>query len=198
MNNPKPAKKHARGQSDGERRHFRRVKLDLPGRLFLPAVGREADCTIVDMSPGGMAVLSGVMPQLGAAVVLYLDGFGRFEGRVVRHDEGGFGIALASTPSKRRRTAEQLVLFLNETLGYDGLLDGPVPAGGKGFAKFTRADGQVVHGQITDLSLRGVTLKTEVRPPVGEVVLIARIAGRVAGHHAEGIGIDFIGNENAA
>jgi hypothetical protein len=198
MNNPKPAKKHVRGQSDGERRHFRRVKLDLPGRLFLPDDGCEADCTVVDMSPGGMSVLSAVTPELGAAVVLYMDGFGRFEGRVVRHDEDGFGLALASTPSKRRRTAEQLILFLNEALGYDGLLDGALPPSGKGFVKFTRADGQVVHGEVTDLSLHNVTLKTDVKPPVGEVVLIARIAGRVAGHYAEGIGIDFIGNENAA
>ena len=198
MNNPKPAKKQARGQSGGERRHFRRVKLDLPGRLFLPDDGCEADCTIVDMSPGGMAVLSEVAPELGAAVVLYMDGFGRFEGRVARHDEGGFGLALACTSSKRRRTAEQLILFLNETLGYDGLLEGTMSAGGKGFVKFTRADGQVVHGEVTDLSLHSVTLKTDVKPPVGEFVLIARIAGRVVGHHAEGIGIDFVGNENAA
>jgi hypothetical protein len=198
MNNPEPAKTRARGRAGRERRGLRRVKLDLPGRLFLPGSGREAGCTSVDMSPGGMAVLSNVTPELGAAVVLYMDGFGRFEGRVVRHDQGGFGLALASTPSKRRRTAEQLILFLNETLGYDGLLDGAVPHGGKGFAKFTRADGQVVHGEVTDLSLRGVTLKTDVKPPVGEFVLIARIAGRIAGHHADGIGIDFVGNENAA
>jgi hypothetical protein len=31
-------------------------------------------------------------------VVLYVDGFGRFEGNVVRCDDGGFGLAFVCTP----------------------------------------------------------------------------------------------------
>jgi hypothetical protein len=208
MNKPKPARtksvrtgaaqKPSEKQAGEERRGFRRVKLDLPGRLYLPAQGCEAQCVIVDMSPGGAALLSDVGPEIGASVILYLDGFGRFEGRVVRHDQGGFGLAFASSPSKRRRTAEQLILFLNEALGYDELLDMSVQPGRRAFAKFTRADGQVVQGELTDISLHGVSLKTDVKPPVGEFVLIARIAGRIVCHHADGVGIDFVGNENAA
>jgi len=38
-------------------------------------------------------------------------------------------------------------------------------------------------------------LKTDVRPGIGEFVLIAQIAGRVARHNADGISIDFVGNE---
>jgi len=68
----------------------------------------------------------------------------------------------------------------------------------KGFAKFTRADGQVVHCEVTDISVGGVSLKTDVKPPIGEFVLIAQIAGRVARHHNDGIGIEFIGQEKSA
>jgi len=55
-------------------------------------------------------------------VVLYVDGFGRFEGNVVRSDGYGFGVAFICTPSKRERTAEQLILFLNKTLVDDTVL----------------------------------------------------------------------------
>jgi hypothetical protein len=65
----------------------------------------------------------------------------------------------------------------------------------KGFAKFTRADGQIINCEIMDMSVSGVSLKTEVRPPIGEFVLIAQIAGRVARHHPDGIGIEFVGQE---
>jgi len=42
-------------QAGAERRRFRRVTVDLPGRLFIPADSREARCTINDLSPGGAA-----------------------------------------------------------------------------------------------------------------------------------------------
>ena len=182
-------------KSGAERRRFRRVKMDLPGRMFLPSDSREAHCTVLDMSPGGVAVASQIVPEMGAPVVLYLDGFGRFEGNVVRRDEAGFGLAFVCTPSKRERTAEQLILFLNNSLGEDSLLRRHGRASQKGFARFTRADGQIVHGEVSDISVNGVTLKTEVRPAIGEFVLIAQIAGRVARHNADGISIDFVGNE---
>jgi hypothetical protein len=191
----KPEK--AGAQTGAESRRFRRVKLDLPGRLFLPKLGREAPCTVRDMSPGGMAVLSDTVPGLGSAVVVYLDGFGRFEGQVVRQDQDGFGLAFDCSPSKRRRIAGQLILFLNLSLGYDGLLDEAGPAKPKSVVSFTRADGQRVDGELRDISPNGVSLKTEVKPPLGEFVLIAQMAGRVTQHQADGIAIDFVGKDNA-
>jgi hypothetical protein len=182
-------------KSGAERRRFRRVKMDLPGRMFLPSDSREAACTILDMSPGGVAVASEMVPEMGAPVVLYMDGFGRFEGNVVRRDEAGFGLAFVCTPSKRERTADQLILFLNNALGDDSLLRRHERASQKGFAKFTRADGQIVHGEVSDISVNGVSLKTDARPAIGEFVLIAQIAGRVVRHHPDGIGIEFVGNE---
>jgi len=182
-------------KSGAERRRFRRVKVDLPGRLFLPSDNRETQCTILDMSPGGVAVTSEVVPELSAPVVLYVDNFGRFEGNVVRRDQTGFGLAFVCTPSKRERTAEQLILFLNKSLVEDTLLRRHERSHQKGFAKFTRADGQIIHGEVTDISVSGVSLKTDIRPPVGEFVLIAQIAGRVARHHAGGIAIEFVGQD---
>ncbi|MBV9045106.1 MAG: hypothetical protein JO348_05225, partial [Alphaproteobacteria bacterium] len=44
-----------------------------------------------------------------------------------------------------------------------------------------------------DLSPTGVSVKTALKPPVGEFVLIGRLAGRVARHHEHGIGIQFVG-----
>jgi hypothetical protein len=185
-------------KTGAERRRFPRVELGLPGRLFLPADSREARCTIADLSPGGAAVTCEIVPEVGTAVVLYVDGFGRFEGTVARCEGSGFGISFVCTPSKRERIAEQLILFQNKTLVDDNVLRRHERSSRKGFAKFTRADGQVVHCEVTDISVGGVSLKTDVKPPIGEFVLIAQIAGRVARHHNDGIGIEFIGQEKSA
>lgn len=187
-----------RAKSGIDRRRFRRVPLDLPGRLFIPADSHEARCTIVDMSPGGAAVACETVPEAGTPVVLYVDNFGRFEGLVARRDGYGFGIAFTCTPSKRERTAEQLTLFINKTLVDQSVLRRHERSSQKGFAKFTRADGQVVHCEVMDISVGGVSLKTDIRPPIGEFVLIAQIAGRIARHHGDGIGIEFVGQDKTS
>src|ERR1700753_1906453 len=184
-------------KAGAERRRFRRVRVDLPGRLFIPSDSREARCTIADLSPGGAAIVCEMVPESGTPVVLYADGFGRFEGTVVRRDGYGFGIAFVCTPSKRERTAEQLILFLNKALVDESVLRRHERSSQKGFAKFTRADGQIVQCEIMDMSVSGVSLRTDVKPPIGKFVLIAQIAGRVARHHGDGIGIEFVGQDKA-
>jgi hypothetical protein len=186
-------------RAKAERRRYRRVRIDLPGRLFIPADGREARCTIVELSPGGAAIRCELAPEAGTAVVVYADGFGRFEGVVAR--PGGtaaFGVAFHCSPAKRERTAEQLTLFLNKTLVDESVLRRHERSGQKGFARFTCADGKVVQCEVMDISVGGVSLKTDVRPPIGEFVLIAQIAGRVVCHHEQGVGIEFIGRDAQA
>jgi len=142
---------------------------------------------------GGAVPTSG--PQLGIDhVAASDDGFVA----IGYADDGGFGVSFVCTPSKRERTAEQLILFLNKTLVDDNVLRRHERSSQKGFAKFTRADGQIVHCEVTDISVGGVSLKTDVKPPIGEFVLIAQIAGRVARHHNDGIGIEFIGQEKTS
>ena len=185
----------ATAKAGAERRRFRRVKVDLPGRLFIPADSREARCVVLDLSPGGAALSCETIPEAGTTLVLYVDNFGRFEGTVVRRDGAGFGMAFVCTPSKRERTAEQLILFLNKSLVDDSVLRRHERSSQKGFAKFTRADGQIINCEIMDMSVGGVSLKTDVKPLIGEFVLIAQIAGRVARHHGDGIGIEFLGQD---
>src|ERR1700733_6067389 len=85
-------------KAKAERRRFRRVPVDLAGRLFTPGDGREARCKILNLSPGGAGVDCEIPPEQGVPVVLYVDGFGRFEGTVARREGQGFGISFVCTP----------------------------------------------------------------------------------------------------
>lgn len=185
----------AMSKTKSDRRRFRRVRVDVPGRLFTPSDGQEAPCTVADLSPGGAAISCEMIPAAGTQVILYVDGFGRFEGEVVRREDGGFGVQFSCTQAKRERIAEQIALFLNKALADQTALRRHVRASQKGFAKFTRADGQIVQGEVIDISVGSVSLKTDIRPEIGEFVLIAGLAGRIARHYDQGVGIDFVGPE---
>lgn len=180
-------------RSRADRRRYRRVPVDLPGKLFVPATTEEFPCTVVDLSPGGASLTATADLAVETPVVLYANTFGRFEGTIVRHVGENIGLRFASTALKRERTAEQLTLFLNRGLLDESELrrDDRTPA--KGLTRFVRNDGQVVPCEVIDLSMSGISVKTDIRPAVGEFILIGQLAGRVARHHDNGIGIEFVG-----
>jgi hypothetical protein len=180
----------ARAKAD--RRRYRRVTVDLGGRLFVPADNHEATCKILDLSPGGAQVKSDFIPRVDAEIVLYVDGFGRFEGVVARPAEDSFGVKFNCSALKRERIAEQLMLLMNRGIVDDQSLRRHDRTPTKGAASFTRADGEIVGCEVMDLSLSGVSLRTHVRPPIGEIVLVGQMAGRIARHHQNGVAIEFV------
>ena len=59
-----------------ERRRHQRVKVNLLGRYML-ADRREFPCQVIDMSPGGMALIAPIAGQPGERVIAYVDHLGR-------------------------------------------------------------------------------------------------------------------------
>ena len=71
-----------------ERRGSDWVSAQLEGKLFVPAEERTIDCTISNLSVGGAGVRCAELSPIGAFVVLYVDGFGRFDS-VITHSADG-------------------------------------------------------------------------------------------------------------
>ena len=188
----------AASKARADKRRFRRVRVDLPGKLFLPEERLEIACTVIDLSPGGAQIRCEQSTEAATSVVLYVDWFGRFEGHIARRDGFDHGVRFVSTALKRERTAEQLTLYMNRTLMDNVDLRRHDRTPSKGFTRFTRADGQLVPCEVLDLSMSGISLKTGMKPPIGEFVLIGQMAGRIARHHDNGIGIEFVGGVNTS
>ena len=67
-----------------ERRRHQRVRVNLLGRYML-ADRREFPCQVVNMSPGGIALIAPVCGNVGDRVIAYVDHLGRLEGKIARH-----------------------------------------------------------------------------------------------------------------
>jgi len=180
----------ARAKAD--RRRYRRIDVDLGGKIFLPSDEREAACKVLDLSPGGARISCEFDLPTDTTVILYIDGFGRLEGNIVRLTGGAFGVEFHCSALKRERIAEQLTAFINRDIVDETVVRRHDRTPTRGLARFTRASGEIVSCEVLDLSLGGVSLKTDRRPPVGEIVLIGQMAGRIARHHENGIGIEFV------
>lgn len=176
-----------------EKRAYTRVPIALAGKVFFPATDTERDCIVTDISLGGATLQCGFAPAIGTELVLYLAGFDRFSGTVVRSDAEEAGMRFNCSEAKRARTAEKIVLYLTGILPQNTTQvrraeRSAVPAP----RRFTRANGTVVDFEVRDISLTGASLKTPVHPPVGEIVMIGNTAGRVTRHFDEGIALEFV------
>jgi len=173
-----------------ERRRFRRLSLVIGGRL-LDSDGREHDCRTADISPGDVRIISTTPPEVGARVVIYLEGLGRVSGKVARTcDAGGVAVIFDFSAHKREKLAEQLTLFINKNLG----IDEPLRDIREGAQTITLSfeTGEIYEGEILDFSLAGITIRSKRPPPlIGVWVRVGTVYGRVARIIEGGFAIDF-------
>ena len=175
-----------------ERRRFQRVKVHLLGRYMLPD-RREFPCQVINMSPGGLALLAPGIGNVGDRVVAYLDHIGRVEGKITRIIDNGFAMTIGATPRKRDKLAAQLTWLANRdilNLPEDRRHDRIVPR--NPIAVLTLEDGTKMTCRIIDLSLSGAAIAAENRPPLKSTVLLGRVQGRVVRNIEDGFALEFL------
>ena len=175
-----------------ERRGNERVSAQLEGKLFVPAEERTMDCTIVNLSVSGAGIQCEEPPPLDAFVVLYVDGFGRFDGVTTRYSEGELGLKFVCKEAKRKRLEQDLEVFVREGMsGVTHLHRDRRAAAGERISSFICGDGSRASCSIVDISLQSATLKTLARPALGDVILLGNTKGWVVAHHQQGIDVQF-------
>lgn len=180
-----------------EGRRFQRVKVNLLGRFMLPS-RQEYPCQVVDMSPGGAALITPVAGEVGERVIAYIDHIGRIEGKIRRPFQGGFAIDILATPRKRDKLAAQLTWLANRhvlNLPEDRRHERLVPS--DPITQLTLADGRVYKCRIIDVSLSGAALAIEVKPAIGQAVSLGRMKARVVRHLEQGIAVEFAAPQTA-
>jgi hypothetical protein len=174
-----------------DRRRHQRVRVNLLGRYML-ADRREFPCQVVNMSPGGMALIAPVTGNAGERVIAYVDHLGRLEGHIARVFQNGFAMTIAATPRKRDKLAAQLTWLANRHLlasPEDRRHGRRVPRNPIG--RLVLANGVNLSCRIIDVSESGAGIATDQRPPLGSLVMLGKIQGRVVRHLEEGFAIEF-------
>lgn len=175
-----------------ERRRFQRVKVHLLGRYML-ADRREFPCQVINMSPGGLAMLAPGIGNVGERVIAYLDHVGRVEGKITRLLDNGFAMTVGATPRKREKLAAQLTWLANRdilNLPEDRRHDRAAPRQAMSWLKLE--DGSELTCRIIDLSLSGAGIHAAIRPAIGTPVTLGRVQARVIRHLEDGIALEFL------
>ena len=176
----------------GEKRAHERVVTALAGQLFVPAEETTFACQIINLSAGGAGVRCPEPPPLDTFVVLYIDGFGRFGGVATRYIKGELGLKFVCKEAKRQRLLRDLASFVDGGAADLTKLRRHPRTSSVSVGYFQRPSGEFVACDVLDISLQGVSLRTESRPPVGEIINLGRTWGRVIRHHQDGIALQFL------
>ncbi len=174
-----------------ERRRFQRVRVDLLGRYML-ADRREFPCQVLNTSPGGMALLAPVAGQPGERVTAYVDHLGRLEGHIARLFENGFAMTISATERKHDKLAAQLTWLANRhilNLPEDRRHGRVQPR--NPMARLVMPNGINITCRIIDMSQSGAAITTKERPPIGTIVSLGKVQGRVVRHLDDGFAIEF-------
>lgn len=174
-----------------DQRRFQRVEVNLLGRFMLPD-WQEYPCQVINMSPGGAALVSPVPVRVGDRVVAYIDHIGRVEGNVAREISGGFAMTIRASDRKRDKLASQLTYLANKDLlnlpedrrHERQVVENP-------YSKITMPDGREYECTVLDISLSGAAVRTKVRPSVGNMVQLGNMRARVVRHLEDGIALEF-------
>jgi hypothetical protein len=174
-----------------ENRRFQRVKVDLLGRYMLED-RREFPCQVIDMSPGGMAVIAPQCGRVGERVVAYIDHVGRLEGVIARVFPSGFSMSIAASQRKREKLAAQLTWLANRHI-----LDLPEDRRHQRVVardqttRIVMENGAQENCRIADLSVSGVAVISDNRPSIGSPVKVGKVLGRVVRHLENGFAVEF-------
>jgi len=187
-----PLPRAIRGPSPREKRKEGRSPLTLGGKLFFPDRNQEDTCQILDFSPSGACLKSAASAPIGTRVVLYADGFGRYEGGVVWRDRTMFGVQFRCSQSRRSHTAEQLAVFLaNGGKLSHGLRRTVRLHEPPDLHQIVTSRGERMPCELIDIALGGAALKSSYRPDIGELVRFGECTGRVMRHCTDGFVVEF-------
>lgn len=171
-----------------DQRTHPRVPLVLPATLISPS--REFSCLVTDISGGGAGLQypdHAPGPEIPAQLVM--DEFGTFDGITVRDGGETRGLQFLQGEAERNNLMMKLTLYVEEGLA-DASPHGRWPTEAR--LSLTRTNGVREHCEVTRISLKGVCLVTEQRPPLHDLVKLGRMYGRVSEHLLDGIMIRFL------
>ena len=177
----------------------RSIDLRLGGRYSLAnrrdtqGNRREFACRTTRVSPYQMMISVPVIGAVGERVISYFGEFGKLDGWVSQHVEGGFLIDLAVAKDKREQLAGKLSWLQKHQK--DAVHDARaqervIPENPHSTLIF--ADGSSLGCFVIDMSVTGAAVSADVQPAIGSPLAVGRSVGRVIRHFREGFAVKFI------
>ena len=150
---------------------------------------RDFPCQVKRMSSGLIELLGPVTGSVGEWVTARFEGFGRFEGPIVKLLRRGFAMRIVTTIDDRKNIDGKIAWVENkgaEKRRYDRLM--PIEPR----STLHMPDGHTAPCQVIDYSMSGAAIASDRDPEIGTMLIVGRVIGRVTRRFTEGFAIEFL------
>jgi hypothetical protein len=173
-----------------DRRIQRRTRVEVKGTIYFIEAKYEEKCLVVDLSPDGAGLKSTCSAALGSHVILVIEGLGRYEGTLVRHDRVYVGVRFKYCELKRARIAKRIAAHVEYGPSYQTSARAHERiAPSAVHHKFVLESGESSDCEMVDIALSGIAFKSKVCPPVGERLFFGKSAAVVVRHTKDGFAV---------
>ena len=154
---------------------------------------RDFPCQIKKMSSGLIELSGPVTGSIGEWAMATFEGFGRFEGPIVKTLRRGFVMRIVTTIDDRKKIDGKIAWVENkgtEKRRHDRIIPKDP------HSTLYMPDGRAVPCQIVDYSMSGAAISCDCDPEIGTMLVLGRVIGRVTRQFTEGFAIEFLGLRN--
>lgn len=145
---------------------------------------REGRCRLASLSAEEAVMATPERPEMGTPIIAYVQGFGRFEGKVSGYSSAGLHVEILANESQRQR--------LNQRINGIEMRRAPRVQLTDSQSTIVLEGGVEIRCRVCDISLTGAAIETDMRPAIGSTLIIGKMHGRVARHFEGGLGIEFL------
>jgi hypothetical protein len=175
---------------EGDRRRFKRVAVNLPGRYMLED-GAEYPCVCIDISVVGVRLKAAQAGPWGSRVVAYIDGIGRIEGYIVRRALGWFALESRTTPRKGERVQERIAWIAESEFADRSDRRGKTRDFTHRQVTLWTSDGRRHVAEVTDINKEGAAIIADVDVGIDERVRLDSRRARVVRLFPGGLALQF-------
>ncbi len=176
-----------------ERRTAPRFSLNIDCRFLLRGTV-ESKGSLLDISTGGLALITDSLAEEGDEIIVYPEGVGRLSGRIVRVFNGGFGIALCLSDAQKGTIGERIASLI-AGVPYLRLSENRssfrITYNLETSARIEDSE-EYFTCTIIDMSRTGCLLQSDVKPEIGERIIVGTLRGLVRRHSDNGFAMEFM------
>ncbi len=150
---------------------------------------RAFTCRLQKMTPHALEIAAPVRGNIGEWVKVHFDTLGKFEGPIIRIGRRALVMRIVGTAEDRNKVAGKIAWMANKHT-----------ADGRRHKRFTPANpdsavrqsnGAMAPCQIIDYSVSGAGVISDLEPPIGTVIKLGTVFGRVVRKFTGGFAIEF-------
>lgn len=142
------------------------------------------------MTPHAIEIAAPVTGNIGEWVEVHFNTLGKFEGPIIRVGTRAFVMRIVATADDRNKVAGKMAWMANKHSPDARRHKRFTPA--NPHSALRQSNGAVAPCQIIDYSVSGAGVISDLEPPIGAVIKLGTVVGRVVRKFAGGFAVEFV------